>query len=169
MCVCVCVVSVIVKGPVLQSCVVDGCCRNHLYYCYYYDDDLYKWSIVILNLFHFVFALILFVSVWNFLELSLESGVLCGLPVEVLLVSQTGSNVSTSAASAVADAEMSQPSSSNASLEGPPSVPPDSPGSSVSTRLQVCLKLLLIVLLHAIVDLSKVTPDCSAPCNCRFV
>ena len=81
---------------------------------------------------------------------------LCGLPVEVLLVSQTGTNVSTSAARAVADAEMSQPSSSNASLEGPPSLPPDSPGSSVSTRLQVCLKLLLMA-------------DFSAPHDCRFV
>ena len=35
-CVCVCVVSVIVKRPVLPPCVVDGRSRNHLYYYYYY-------------------------------------------------------------------------------------------------------------------------------------
>ena len=33
--VCVCVVSVIVKHPVLPPCVVDGCSRNPLH-CYYY-------------------------------------------------------------------------------------------------------------------------------------
>ena len=35
MCVCVCVVSVIVKRPVLPPCVVDGRSRNPLYYYYY--------------------------------------------------------------------------------------------------------------------------------------
>ena len=35
-CVCVCVVSVIVKRPVLPLCVVDGRSRNPLYYYYYY-------------------------------------------------------------------------------------------------------------------------------------
>ena len=34
--VCVCVVSVIVKSPVLPPSVVDGCSRNPLYYYYYY-------------------------------------------------------------------------------------------------------------------------------------
>ena len=34
-CVCVCVVSVIVKRPVLPLCVVDGHSRNPLYYYYY--------------------------------------------------------------------------------------------------------------------------------------
>ena len=33
---CVCVVSVIVKCPVLSPCVVDGRSRNPLYYYYYY-------------------------------------------------------------------------------------------------------------------------------------
>ena len=33
---CVCVVSVIVKHPVLPPCVVDGRSRNPLYYYYYY-------------------------------------------------------------------------------------------------------------------------------------
>ena len=33
-CVCVCVVSVIVKRPVLPPCVVDGRFRNPLYYYY---------------------------------------------------------------------------------------------------------------------------------------
>ena len=32
---CVCVVSVIVKRPVLPPCVVDGRSRNPLYYYYY--------------------------------------------------------------------------------------------------------------------------------------
>ena len=37
MCECVSVVSVIVKHPVLPPCVVDGRCRNPLYYyCYYW-------------------------------------------------------------------------------------------------------------------------------------
>ena len=36
-CVCVCVVSVIVKRPVLPPCVVDGRSRNPLYY-YYIPD-----------------------------------------------------------------------------------------------------------------------------------
>ena len=35
MCVCVCVVSVIVKRPVLPPSVVDGRSRNPLYYNYY--------------------------------------------------------------------------------------------------------------------------------------
>ena len=35
MCVCVCVVSVIIKHPVLPPCVVDGRSRNPLYYYYY--------------------------------------------------------------------------------------------------------------------------------------
>ena len=34
---CVCVVSVIVKRPVLPPCVVDGRSRNPLYYYYYYS------------------------------------------------------------------------------------------------------------------------------------
>ena len=34
--VCVCVVSVIVKRPVLPPCVVDGRSRNSLYHYYYY-------------------------------------------------------------------------------------------------------------------------------------
>ena len=33
---CVCVVSVIVKRPVLPLCVVDGRSRNPLYYYYYF-------------------------------------------------------------------------------------------------------------------------------------
>ena len=38
MCSCegVCVVTVIVKRPVLPPCVVDGCDRNPLYYYYLY-------------------------------------------------------------------------------------------------------------------------------------
>ena len=35
-CMCVCVVSVIVKRPVLPPSVVDGRSRNPLYYYYYY-------------------------------------------------------------------------------------------------------------------------------------
>ena len=35
-CVCVCVVSVIVKRPVLPPCVVDGRSRNPLHHYYYY-------------------------------------------------------------------------------------------------------------------------------------
>ena len=35
---CVCVVSVIVKRPVLPPCVVDGRARNPLYYHYYFSD-----------------------------------------------------------------------------------------------------------------------------------
>ena len=38
---CVCVVSVIVKHPVLQSSVVDGHSRNPLYY-YYCNSELIK-------------------------------------------------------------------------------------------------------------------------------
>ena len=36
LCVCVCVVSVIVKHPVLPPSVVDGLSRNPLNYYYYY-------------------------------------------------------------------------------------------------------------------------------------
>ena len=36
-----CVVSVIVKGPVLPLCVVDGRSRNPLYY-YYYNTNMNK-------------------------------------------------------------------------------------------------------------------------------
>ena len=41
---CVCVVSVIVKCPVLPPSVVDGRSRNLLYYYYYYhaDTDLFQ-------------------------------------------------------------------------------------------------------------------------------
>ena len=34
---CVCVISVIAKHPVLPLCAVDGRCRNPIYY-YYYSD-----------------------------------------------------------------------------------------------------------------------------------
>ena len=39
---CVCVVSVIVKRPVLPPSVVDGRSRNPLYYYYYYILLFYK-------------------------------------------------------------------------------------------------------------------------------
>ena len=45
-----CVVSVIVKCPVLPPCVVDGRSRNPLYYYYYYYSltarDIQKWEYV---------------------------------------------------------------------------------------------------------------------------
>ena len=49
MCVCVCVVSVIVKRPVLPPSAVDGRSRNPLYYLMNFAFSLFEFYLLPLN------------------------------------------------------------------------------------------------------------------------